>query len=189
VFVIGGIGGVLLDQIHVRAHALRYAHPDLAGQPWWVAPQFGLAVIAILWAAAAAGRSREVTDRVPLWVDAGAFIAMYASTGVLHRHPLTTTVALAAVWVMLLVGHKDRARIVAISMVLAIVGPVYESALTWTGAFRYTVSPLVFRVPIWLPVLYLNAGVLAGATARALASELVRARVRTVEPARSSLAG
>jgi hypothetical protein len=187
VFVIGGVGGALLDQIHVRAHVLRYAHPDLAGQPWWVAPQFGIAVIAILSAAVAAGRSRRVKDRVPLYVDAGAFIAAYASTGVLHRHPLPATVALATVWVMLLIGHRDRARIVAISIILAIVGPVYESVLTGTGAFRYTVSPLVFRVPIWLPALYLNAGVLAAATARALASELVRAPVRTVEPARSFL--
>ena len=190
-FVIGGVGGALLDQIHVRAHVLRYAYPDLAGQPWWVAPQFGIAVVAILCMTLAVrvvtlGRSRTVKDRLPLWVDAVAFIVAYLLTGVLRHHPLATTVNLGIMWATLLAGHRDRAFLVAISIGLAILGPIYESSLTWTGAFRYTVTPLVFRVPIWLPALYLNAGVLAAATARAIASELVRAPARTSEPAPSS---
>jgi len=53
---------------------------------------------------------------------------------------------------------------------LAIVGPVYESTLTATGLFHYTVTPLVLRVPAWLPALYLSAGVLAASAARALVS-------------------
>ena len=49
-----------------------------------------------------------------------------------------------------------------------IVGPIYEGALSSTGTFRYDVTPLVGGVPIWLPALYLNAGVLAASAARAL---------------------
>jgi len=62
----------------------------------------------------------------------------------------------------------ERATVVALSLVLAVAGPLYESALTWTGAFHYTVTPLIARVPVWLPALYLNAGVLAASAARAL---------------------
>ena len=169
-FVAGGIGGTLLDQIHVRSHVLRYAHPDLFGQPWWVAPQFGLAVVAILLAAILfthrAGRTSEDAD--PLIADAAAFVAAYAVTGLFHRHPWPALIALCAIWAGMILVHRDRGMFVAVSLALAVVGPVYESLLTWTGAFNYTVTPLVLRVPIWLPALYLVAGSLAASTARAI---------------------
>ena len=42
-FVLGGIGGILGDQIHVQFGVLSYAHPELLGQAWWVGPLFGSA--------------------------------------------------------------------------------------------------------------------------------------------------
>ena len=167
VFVAGSVGGVLLDQIHVRWHVLAYAHPDLAGQPWWVAPQFGLAVVAIMVVAFRIS-GRSVRDGVPLAVDSLAFVAAYFATGLLHRHPWVVLIVLLALWAGLLVIHRDRAPLIAMSIVLVVAGPVYESLLTWTGAFHYTVGHLVLRVPFWLPALYLNAGVLTAAAARAM---------------------
>jgi len=169
-FVAGGIGGTLLDQIHVRTNVLRYAHPDLFGQPWWVAPQFGLAVVAILlatvWFTDRAGR--ESRDAVPMIADAVAFVVAYTVTGIFHRHPWLVLIALCVIWAGMILVHRDRVTLVAISMALAVGGPVYESLLTWTGAFTYTVTPLALRVPIWLPALYLTAGSLAASTARAI---------------------
>jgi Protein of unknown function (DUF2878) len=157
-----------LDQIHVRARVLRYAHPFIAGQPWWVAPEFGIAVVLILVACAwIVGRIASSRDPVPFVADAAAFVVAYVVTGVLRRHPWAIVLVLIALWLGMLLVHRDRATRLTVSLSLAVVGPVYESLLTWTGAFHYTVTPVVLRVPVWLPLLYLNAGVLAASAARA----------------------
>src|SRR5437870_5833972 len=44
-FVLGGIGGALVDQIHVRFGVLFYPEPFFLGQGWWVAANFGIATI------------------------------------------------------------------------------------------------------------------------------------------------
>ena len=46
-FLLGGAAGAGLDQIHVRTGVLSYASPGRLGQPWWVAPQFGAAAVAV----------------------------------------------------------------------------------------------------------------------------------------------
>jgi len=186
-FIVGGLGGALLDQIHVRAHVLRYAHPGLAGQPWWVAPQFGIAVVLILVASVTIAR-RMVSSRdlVPFVVDATIFVIAYVVTGVLRRYPWAIAMILVVLWVAMLLVHQDRALLSTVSLGLAVAGPIYESLLTWTGAFRYTVTPLALRVPAWLPVLYLNAGVLGASVARAIASNHRFEPVQKAAPARSS---
>src|SRR4051812_7631186 len=62
-FLAGGIGGALCDQIHVQAGVLAYAHPFVLDQAWWVAPQFGVAMLVVLagarpFALRSRGRSR-----------------------------------------------------------------------------------------------------------------------------------
>ena len=81
---------------------------------------------------------------------------------------ILSLIALGAIWVGMTLAHRDRRMFIAISLALAVVGPIYESVLTGTSAFHYTVTPLVLRVPVWLPALYLVAGTLAGSTARAI---------------------
>lgn len=167
-FVVGAIGGTLLDQIHVRAHVLRYAHPFLAGQPWWVAPQFGIAVVVIIVACVAIARRMVFArDPVPFVADGTVFAIAYVVTGVLRKYPWAIAVILFALWVGMLLVHRERALLLTISLSLAVAGPIYESLLIWTGAFHYTVTPLVLRDPAWLPLLYLNGGVLAASAARA----------------------
>lgn len=180
-FTAGGVAGALLDQIHVRAHVLRYAHPDLAGQPWWVAPQFGLAVALILGATIRFARPRDVAhrDKVPLIADAVAFVLAYTATGAFHHHPWLIAIILVAVLAGMLLAHRDKRTLLSVSIGLGIIGPIYESLLTWTGAFRYSVTPLALRVPLWLPLLYLNAGVLAASTGRAYVLRFRRLDPRT----------
>ena len=170
IFVGGAIGGTLLDQIHVRSHVLHYAHPHVAGEAWWVVPEFGAAAtIALLFAVWATKRFWYATrDGVPLIADASAFVLAYTITGVLHRHSWIILIVLVGLWVALITVHRERQALILMSLALAIVGPIYEGVLSSTGSFRYDVTPLVGRVPIWLPALYLNAGVLAASVARAL---------------------
>ena len=169
IFLAGAIGGTLLDQIHVRSHVLHYAHPRFAGEVWWVVPEFGAAAtVALLFAIWTTKRSwRAPRDAVPIVVDASIFVVAYSVTGVLHRHSWIILVVVLCLWVGVIAAHRERKAFVLVSLVLMIAGPIFESALSSTGAFRYDVTPLVGRVPIWLPALYLNAGVLAASIARA----------------------
>jgi hypothetical protein len=170
-FVVGSIGGTLLDQIHVRAHVLHYAHPQVAGQPWWVLPEFGVAAMVACFSAIWMTKRlwHASRDAVPVIADASTFVVAYAVTGVFHRHSWVVLIVLIFLWAGLLFVHRDRRAFVLMSLALAIAGPIYEGAFSSTGAFRYDVTPLVGRVPIWLPALYLNAGLLAASIAHALA--------------------
>lgn len=168
VFFAGAIGGTLLDQIHVRAHVLHYAHPSLSGQAWWVAPQFGLTVVLVFLGVSEIVRRWDGTE-LRFLVDAAAFVLAYVVTGALKREPWLVLSLLLAIWILLLAIHRDRARLALVSIGLAVVGPAYESSLTATGVFRYEVTPLVFRVPVWLPILYLIAGVMSVSAAAAMA--------------------
>lgn len=105
---------------------------------------------------------------MPFVADAAVFALAYAVTGVLRRYPWAIAVILVVLWVGMLLVHRDRVQLLTVSLGLAVAGPVYESLLTWTGAFHYTVTPLVLRDPVWLPLLYLNAGILATSAARAM---------------------
>ena len=53
-FALGLVGGALCDQIHVQSGVLAYRKPRLARQAWWVGPQFGVAAIGMVDAAAKA---------------------------------------------------------------------------------------------------------------------------------------
>src|SRR5437764_13411562 len=90
-FLLGGVGGAALDRIHVRHGVLTY--PDAAGQPWWVAPQFGIATIGVLESARPFAKGRADADAdaddtgsaVRIVTGAASFVGAYAASGSLHR--------------------------------------------------------------------------------------------------------
>jgi hypothetical protein len=47
-FVAGGLGLALCDQMHVQAGVLAHEAPGPFGQGWWVAPMFGVASVVIV---------------------------------------------------------------------------------------------------------------------------------------------
>ena len=164
-FLAGGIGGALCDQIHVQAGVLAYPHPFLADQAWWVAPQFGVAMLVILAGTRPfAVRSRSRSRTVP---DAALFLGAYGATGLFNRWPVALAVALLALWLVRVAVDEHRAVLVVFAVLLAAGGTLYEGALAATGAFHYT-RPDVFHVPVWLPGIYLNGAALALDVARAL---------------------
>jgi hypothetical protein len=59
----------------------------------------------------------------------------------------------------------------------AVVGSVLDGFHTWSGATSYP-SPILLRIPMWLPALYLAAGPGAGP----LCASLVRAPPAPVRP-------
>lgn len=164
-FVGGSIGGGLLDQIHVQGGALSY--PDggaLDGQPWWVAPQFGVAIL--LLTIAAWNLVPASTQRAPAWrlpLDAAAFVGVYMSSAIWwDSYPLGLIIVMLVVWGFLLMRSEwigQRARIALCSIAVAIGGTAYEASLSALGGFGYA-APDSLGVPMWLPGLYLVGSML-----------------------------
>jgi hypothetical protein len=159
------IGGGLLDQVHVQGGALSYPNGGvLDGQPWWVAPQFGVAIL--LLAIAAWNIVPVASQRGPAWrlpVDAAAFVSVYVASAVWwDTYPRGLILGMLTVWAVLLVRSewsRQRIGIVLCSVAVAIGGTTYEAVLSATGAFEYA-APDYLGVPIWLPGLYLVGSML-----------------------------
>lgn len=176
VFVAGGLGGAALDQLHVRSGALSYPHPLLWGQPAWVAPEFGVGVLAIVAGtvpmARWAGRDQPLPSASAIALDAGWFLAAYGASALQWRHHAgALALALAVVWMARMAASTPRWRatgpLVATSVGLALGGCAYEGTLVATGAFAYA-HPDVYHVPLWLVGIYLNGAPLALAATRRL---------------------
>lgn len=169
VFAAGGLLCTLLDQLHVRTETLSYAHPDIAGQPWWVLPQFGVASIAVVAGAALMTSKSGGVTRTPSWrrllASVAAFAGTYAASSYVNGYATLFVAASIGAWIALLAVRGDIKEALPVCVALAVGGPVYEGTLSSTGAFAYHQADLA-GVPLWLPVLYLPAGLAAIDVAR-----------------------
>ena len=168
-FLLGAAGGAGLDQIHVRTRVLSYPSPTFVGQPWWVAPQFGVAAVAALEGARLFTPSVDEPTTPRLAGDVGWFVVSYLASGVFDRRGARAFGAASLFfWVARMVRRGDRRPLVAYALLLAGVGTTYEHVVAGTGLFSYS-RPRIGHVPVWLPVLYLQGAPLAVDLARATA--------------------
>lgn len=163
-FMVGGIVGLLLDQIHVHYQVLYYPKPWLWGQAWWVMPLFGATTLVVATGAdwwisrkPDAGRDEGLLEA------AGMFLAAYWASGQWHQHPIGLSIAYAIVLPL----RTTRPSTLAFAGLLALGGVLFEIGLSSTGAFVYR-FPDMFGVPLWLPGLYMHGAALGLAIARAL---------------------
>lgn len=163
-FVMGALLGTPGDQLHVRYGALSYASgsPLLLGQALWVPFLFGAAGVVLvpgygpLLRLGGGGPPRASRGRFAasvLW-----FWAAYASTALFQGAPLALTAALVIAWVARVAMAPATDKALA-GVLYAIAGPLFESALSATGAFHYR-EPDLLLVPVWLPALYLHAALM-----------------------------
>jgi hypothetical protein len=162
VLVVGGLVGLLLDQIHVLGGALTYAHPSWLDQAWWVAPQFGIAfalgaTFGLLLQHRLDPERLEQPNARRILAAGVWFVAAYVATGLLWERPwLLTAILLAALLVRTLRDAPDRLT-VALMLVLAVFGTGWELGLSSApGTFSYA-DPQLGSVPIWLPLLYVHS--------------------------------
>lgn len=148
--------GALLDQIHVQSGALSYERADLLGQPWWVAPQFGLLLtLALVGAAMVPGGSDAPSGRSLAW-SMCVFVGAYVATGMCEAFTSRADVRLALLIMLVvvaLVSRRWRWSELVVPASLVIVGCAWESNLVSTGAFTYEHRDL-FGVPFWLAGIY-----------------------------------
>lgn len=154
-----GLACTALDALHVASGTLVYAHPGSLHQPLWVAPQFialiTVTLLALRWFPLVEAHP-DLADR-QVFIDAAVMGGLYAASSLIGAHGWLGALVFLAVWLARLVRRPGRVDVVVLSVLAAIIGPAYEVLLIHLGAFHYA-HPTVLGVPLWLPMLYLNAG-------------------------------
>jgi hypothetical protein len=173
-FVAGGVGLALCDQIHVQAGVLDYETGGFFGQAWWVPLQFGFASLAIVLGAAPFARGRAEPKPADFATGTLWFVGAYAASGVFDAHPYALAGAFVLIWAIRVAVAQQPANLVAFSLLLAIAGTGAEAILSAAGTFAYA-NPDLLGVPIWLPGLYLHGAPLALAIAGRWATADTRA--------------
>lgn len=105
-------------------------------------------------------RRRTRTDVLPA---AGAVLALYALTAVVHNQPDTVSVVLTAGVALVIWGVWDPSPGAALGgAIAAVIGPVAEMVVVAIGAAEYAPdADQLAGVAPWLPCLYFAAGAVA----------------------------
>ncbi len=157
----GAVICTVLDHLHATHGVLGYAHVAFWGEAWWVPANFFLATLAAVGGARMTRRFFHAAPLSPnepklIAADGLAFAAAYAMTSFTHETPTATLLVLVACWIcrMLLGAPK---WVVVQSLLVALVGPLVEAAISATGTFAYE-HPDALLVTRWLPGIYLFVG-------------------------------
>lgn len=169
-FVFGGIGGALCDQLHVQGQVLSYPDPVLFGQSWWVAPNFGLAACVMylatsLWASWAERKEPLAVTRADVTRQTLWFLAAYFASAGMHVKAHWLAVLYGVVLLRRLIRRRDALPQLVNAVGLAVGGTVVELVMSSAGWFSYA-QPSLGSVPLWLPGLYLHGAPLAMAVVR-----------------------
>ena len=163
-FLAGGLGLALCDQMHVQAGVLSHEAPGPFGQGWWVAPMFGVASLVIVAVARRIAPPRPAGGG-EVALAAGVFVAAYAATALFSEdHPYLLAAALWATAIARIAAGPDRAATAGFALLLAVSGPLVEFTVAATGVFDYDQRHAL--VALWLSGLYLHGAPLALAIAR-----------------------
>ena len=149
-FMVGGIVGVLCDQIHVHYGVLYYASPWLWGQAWWVLPLFGATTVGVLHGAKLFMRAS--IGEHELYGSAAWFFAAYWASGMWHGHPY----GLAVCYALFLALRTTHGVTWLFGLGIAAGGVLVEWLLTSLGLFTYR-HPDLLGLPLWLPGLYAHS--------------------------------
>jgi len=163
IFVLGGLSLTLCDRVHIHFGVLEQANRSVGGQAIWVFPMFGTLSLAVVhgygWLRRFMGEQAHESSLATTAVAAVFAIGAYASTGPLDSMGSTLMTAFALAWIIRIVMRSGRTPVV-FCLILAVLGPLGEVAMSALGTFHY-LHPDLGSVPIWLPGIYLHGGLLA----------------------------
>jgi hypothetical protein len=125
-----------------------------AGQTFWVIVVFGLASIGIVLTSPRFAVERGSLGRFGLEVL--IMTAVYGSSGYFGAdHRYAVLAAFIALFVVRLAFSGERGALLAVAILLAVIGPAWESLQWKLGMFAYH-HPDVAGVPWWLIPFYAN---------------------------------
>ena len=163
-FLLGAVLGTLLDGIHAYGDVLVYPDPAFGRWAWFVPIEFGLtgAAVGLLMPS----MERVVADgETPHWSltqrggELVLFAGLYVATALIEPGgAVTLALALAALAVVRVVRGGVRGDWVY-ALAASVLGPAAEAVISALGAFDY-VDPDFAGIPIWLPALWANGGLL-----------------------------
>lgn len=161
---------------HVRTGVLYYTQPEhlslFPGQPTGdVFAGFvplGVACLATGWAF-----FRHLpTPGVPgALLSTFLFVATYGASGLFQDWPMSLYVAFMLLWLLQLsfLFRHDLRKLLALSVVLGLAGPVWEGYTSASGFFAYYDQD-AYHVPLWLGGMYFNGALAVAATMAAVES-------------------
>lgn len=174
----GATLGVLLDGLHSHFGATSYTNPVFAKAAWWAPLLFAGA-----YTSGVVRPLLSLRPHLPAWKPQLA-MALFVLAYALTVAPLDVSSRVALLIATFATGFcicdPSRACLI-VSLVGAFTGPFVESMLIRAGTFVHHEAH-VMGVPIWLPVLYMNAGVGLGT----FALWLVQNDLGSSKPSRST---
>lgn len=161
--ILGMTFGMFLDWIHVVSGTTVYTHPTVGTLAWWAFPLFGVAYLA-------AGLVRPLAEHVlsrPTRKSSSAllgflvvaFTATYFASAWAPSW-LTCAIGLGAIGYALFALEAPWITL-GVAVVAAVIGVGCELTIISLGGFRY-VTPDLWTVRVWLPILYAMGGVTWG---------------------------
>jgi Protein of unknown function (DUF2878) len=160
-FVLGAALGTALDALHAYGDVESYASPVIGRLGWFVPLEFGLVGLAA--GVVVPALDTLLAGRPLVWTPAkrlrevALILVLYAATVIGNGWgAVPLTVAFVALLARRLAG-KPAPGDWAFALAAAITGPAVEATLVALGAFDYT-EPDVAGLPIWLPALWANGG-------------------------------
>jgi hypothetical protein len=163
-FLLGAVLGTLLDGIHAYGDVLVYPDPAFGRWAWFVPVEFGLvgAAVGLLMPSLEQVVANGETPYWSLAQRAGElvlFTGLYLATALVEPGgAVALAIALTALAVFRVVRGGVRGDW-AYALAAAVLGPAAEALISALGAFDY-VDPDFAGIPIWLPPLWANGGLL-----------------------------
>ena len=167
----------LFDQTWVRLGVMVYPQPFRFGQAWWV-PFLFAAVGPVIVQFFVIATRLLLPDSTPQPRDPGAsvvmaaawFSAAYVGGALFDDSAETFAVLLLVLWLIRMWFVSNSVREAWVLLVLCLVvsaaGTLGESGANWLDLMRYP-RPDFWKVPYWLPFLWLHAALFARELARA----------------------
>ena len=160
-FALGATLGTSLDALHVYGDVESYANPVIGRLGWFVPLEFGLVGLAA--GVTVPALDRRITGKTRAWPladrlrEVALIVALYAATVIANGWgAVLLTVAFGALLVLRLVRSPAPGDWV-FALVAGLAGPALEATLVGVGAFGYS-EPDLLGLPIWLPALWANGG-------------------------------
>jgi hypothetical protein len=163
-FVLGACLGTLLDGIHAYGDVLSYPDPAFGRWAWFVPLEFGLLGVG---AGLAVPRLEQLVGAPPwiTWTPAVRlrelllFAALYFSTTLVEDLGAVLLALAFAGLAVFRVARREAPGDWIYALTAAVLGPLAEAVISALGAFDYT-DPDFAGIPIWLPSLWANGGLL-----------------------------